>query len=655
MTSAPNSKLALLTPMFSPSANDQSYWALASNAWMQASEGLFYFGGRFVVPLNPQEWQSSTCYVYEEDKYANQADPFWKKCVKIFAIATGVAPALALAQKMQLRKRYTFVVLPKNADYFIPPIWRKKPDHNQPTPLDQNFEKELDRCGIDVKSLEADQEINALVPVEIRNYLERFYKSRVPHLSLTERIEAALFSTIDQKEKDILELWDLLSHGKYELEIIQTFAKKYPRVLSSLVLKGTTPLHLAVLTRRADTVEFLLNNKLALNVPTDPLTAITAAHLAAIFPDFKILKILKEHGANFTLKNAANADVFDILKTRGYAKLPLLKIQPFLDDRRLDLDEYHEELNTRYLPDNFFSANNTFKALLSASYDKEAIESTTNDNSIFLEKYRQIKKKISTGAICPPFYLNKLEYKDDGTPVPEWMKGQYECKARTEIPEGEVVGEYTGLSDERYNRSLTTSLDKAVQLPHFPINIDSQEGGSILEFINYGPPNCSMHLIIYKGFPRLILVAARKIKKHESLYWDYANEKYWKNQGIKPVELAPLALSDYLITQTKNMTSFNFYLDENTRAILTKKNNWLMQTSQLTRKNPLWNINNEYQFMMFAYIRINFENACKTPKNHEALRNFIEMLSHQFDDSRFLQAANIKKEELPELSRLLNE
>lgn len=236
----------------------------------------------------------------------------------------------------------------------------------------------------------------------------------------------------------------------------------------------------------------------------------TAAHFAAILGSLTALRILKEHGADFTMKTRLEGTVYDFLRHRGFraeSEANLFSAEALLCIWK---DAIYPNINPHI--------NAAFQAALE------------NDNE-------------------PPVILKTIDSEDSP------LQGQRELVASRDIKRGEFIIEYTGyvtsdrqINDSTYCLELTKST-----------TIDSKERGTLARFINHGAPNCVVEITYCQGTPRSALFALRDISEKEPLLIDYSSF-YFRNR--RPYELNPHFLDKWIATMTLTASAIQKVFNE---------------------------------------------------------------------------------------------
>lgn len=293
-----------------------------------------------------------------------------------------------------------------------------------------------------------------------------------------------------------------------------------------------TFLGLAALLGAHSTVRMLLEKGYPINEPDNQ--GFTPAQMAALIPDIEMLALLSEFGADFQMRNRFGANVFDLLKARGFAKIDKSQHLEFFKGEKVTIAEIEQRLKRKYYPESVFNA----ESFLHRWYTQMEIPDFADRpyEKGIEEAFIKIKER---GFYQPPIHLHKMDVGPDGKPSP--LAGHFEVRASRDIEPNEVVLEYTG---DVLDTVESTSMSYKVAVKGLEnLVIDGEKGGSFAEIINHGPPNCRLLYINYKGTPRMVIYANRKIEAGEPLYWDYGR-KYFDFYPFH--ELAPKSVDGFI-------------------------------------------------------------------------------------------------------------
>lgn len=309
-----------------------------------------------------------------------------------------------------------------------------------------------------------------------------------------------------------------------------------------------TPLIAAILNNQLEYTKKIL--EFTNNINAEDNQKYTAAHYAAIVANPDILKLLEERGANFEQVNAYGTTPLDILDIycEAYCKKLKFLIYPFKKGPGFDRKFYLQRFHSEYLPCTIFSPQSLLGVRVtgpSHSWCPEILRQYVR------EQFEEMRK---TDEIVPKIYIQSLERKDDETPIPEFLKGQLEVRARKDIAPGEIIGEYTGYHSHIQTNSKFPYGDKSLGNACNGY-IHAERGGNFMSLINHGPPNSASVTHFYRGLPHQVIIALRPIKKDEPIYLDYG-KIYFKHKVVE--ELSPKTLQEYY-EKTKNFTNFEHF------------------------------------------------------------------------------------------------
>lgn len=272
------------------------------------------------------------------------------------------------------------------------------------------------------------------------------------------------------------------------------------------------PLSLSACLNSLETIKKLLEDGEEVNQADSQ--GYTAAHFAAMTPNFKMLEYLSSRGADFTLCNKLGASVYDILKARGF--------------------KVNCRLNHHTIIDIIWSS----EALLNIWYQNRAGTFTLDDpiEQMVYRQYVTIKENalVNNSGI----YLRTIH--SNGKPLPKHLQGQQEACASRQYKPGEFIVEYTGFTE---SDSLSTFTHAFAITSFDTVAIDAKKGGSFAEFINHGPPNCGIMECIHQGTPRILIYALRTIEKDETLYYNYSKNYF---RDCQFYELAPQSVDAFI-------------------------------------------------------------------------------------------------------------
>lgn len=398
----------------------------------------------------------------------------------------------------------------------------------------QRFLADLDSHGIDVQKLSLEKQGDVPLPLLIRHIFE-----------LLADIPEGEAGSVDQ------EILREKAFNKLYFDLIKTGIQRYQLTNDANEEITVTPLIIAVFLNIPELLEILLKKGYRVNESDNQ--GYTAAHFAAMMNDLPMLFVLKKYGADFTLKNRLGATVYDLLCARGFAKVDKNTQILTYRGQNCTLEEYEQRFNRKYMPESIFS----FEALLAIWwYNKHPkdFEHPEEHRKSVQECYLKIKQ--DGGFYHPPVYLNKIENGEDGQPSP--LAGDLEVRASRTIEAGEFIFEYTG--EVLYNPKQEGRSYFVPMLPFFPIVVDGAKGGAFAELINHGPENCLQMMVLYKGTPRILFYAIRRIDKDEPLFFNYSPYYFYNTLFPTPFhELSPKSI-DKFIAQTKGLTEFFPYL-----------------------------------------------------------------------------------------------
>lgn len=273
----------------------------------------------------------------------------------------------------------------------------------------------------------------------------------------------------------------------------------------------------------------------------------TAAHFAAMVSNVQVLFLLYLHGAKFDAKTRSGATMYDLLSARGYAKA---------HDVRTVQTDGGIKTSTReslYTPGALMG--------LWASFVQDDDSTHPLVTKKVLSDFTEIKE--GKKPFDSPIGIRRCP---NGHP----LAGQWEAYAKRSVEAGEIVDEYTGIVQ------CNSTFNDGTYVSHLTdhIAINAKEQGSFAELINHGPPNCICITVIYRGLPRKVMVAVRKIEKGETLYSNYGS-KYFREANRQFKELAPSAVEKF-VRETANLTSFDYGLQADA-------NEWLKTHSVIER------------------------------------------------------------------------
>lgn len=293
-------------------------------------------------------------------------------------------------------------------------------------------------------------------------------------------------------------------------------------------------INLAIMINDLLLVECLIASGLDLNTKDDHGYA--PSHLAAIFGNVKALTLFRRLGADFTLKNASGATVYDILKSQGY---------------RLD--------DPKALP----------KPL--PGVKKHSFHSVFTRDLLFRF---WLQKKQETPSTC----LNPVEkkvfdqyVKDPTSTALELHKSgnTFSLLATREIEAGEFLIEMTGMLKTENELPKGEPKERIFQLPDGTCMLFDTIGSGA-EYIQQGPPCCSSFSLIIKGEVHLLFYSIRKIAKGEEIrmnfgrpIFDLSDEEY-KEPHTQVV--------DQFIQDTKKLTYFPFKVSK-------QEQGWVLETN----------------------------------------------------------------------------
>ena len=306
-----------------------------------------------------------------------------------------------------------------------------------------------------------------------------------------------------------------------------------------------TSLTLSVLLGDIDTIRMLLEKGYPVN-ETDA-QRFTPAHFAALMPDYDMLLLLRAHGADFSLQNKYQGTVYDLLKARGFALKDKTRQVEFFKGEELSLSQVEERLKRKYYDENVFSLD----SLLCLWY--QSINPPEHGLPFDIAMYESyVRAKEQNPSSMPSIHIRKIAKGEDGRPSP--LDGQWEVAAARNFEANDLIIEYTG---DVVAQPVYTETSYKMSLPNYgPLYIEAEYGGSGAEIINHGPPNCTSMLINYKGTPRLVLFAARKIQAGEPLLYNY-KKSYFDFYQFH--ELSPTAI-DAFMKQTNALENIDPFL-----------------------------------------------------------------------------------------------
>jgi len=299
------------------------------------------------------------------------------------------------------------------------------------------------------------------------------------------------------------------------------------------------PVHVALITKNKSYLKLFF--KYFPNKSDD--YGYTFAHFAGIEPHEPVLKVLLKKGVDFFQPNAAGATGYDFLQYR-IAHLTSCRdflTYPFYECPGFNRQSYLMTFKTEYLARSVLTASGLIGMRLSGPKTFAKEESDVLHDHL----HRQLLDHWGSEETVPSVYLDRLEVKDDGTPIPEKYH-QLEVRARRDFSPGEFIIEYTGLIENRHWVHIPRSQsDKVFQLDIEQQLVNGNKGSNLAQFINCSAPNCGIICIIHQGIPHLVILALRHIKMHESLSYDYRRD-HFEQLNIQPIEFAPKALSSFL-------------------------------------------------------------------------------------------------------------
>lgn len=113
----------------------------------------------------------------------------------------------------------------------------------------------------------------------------------------------------------------------------------------------------------------------------------------------------------------------------------------------------------------------------------------------------------------------------------------YGVFANSDIKQGDLVGEYAGIIDDKSNTTDTTwawsypskEYKKELELPS--IVIDGKMAGNVLRFVNHSDdPNTVVKRIFLQGYFRTLYMATKDIKANEQVTVNYGAD-YWASRS----------------------------------------------------------------------------------------------------------------------------
>lgn len=359
------------------------------------------------------------------------------------------------------------------------------------------------------------------------------------------------------------ELWQIiLNPPSADLSgSLEDLIKSNPALLKSkVVVKESrnfiiTPLIGAIFSGNIQNIKILLQH--TKNINKADKEGYTAAHYAAMVSTHEVLNLFKKMGADFEQVNLAGASPSEFILHRFYHLPGVKDFNIYVDHTGPAYNHHFFLLKTKgkgaYLPHLVY----TPEALLAMRvFGKGGFEDTSLNRQFTPHVYEQYLKKCEHPEEPLPIYMKSLEAKDNGKPVPEFLKGQYEVRARRDIQLGEFLIEYTGNCYSYDIEHDITSCHKRMALNGRTwqnLCVDAERGGSLAAYINDGPPNSMAIIFIHNGLPHLGIVALKAIERDETIRLLYGGDFFKKE---KHVELAPKAIESYL-EETKGLSEIN--------------------------------------------------------------------------------------------------
>lgn len=152
---------------------------------------------------------------------------------------------------------------------------------------------------------------------------------------------------------------------------------------------------------------------------------------------------------------------------------------------------------------------------------------------------------------------NKLKIrKMEGKNVPKQLQGEWECLTSRKVAKGEVLALYSGTVTHSRWKGPTQVGGKAFHVTDdFWVDADLG-GGSLVQFINHGFPNCACFPHLYRGIPVDAVIALEDIPANTPLFLSYG-PGYFAAMGITPANLNQNGIDRYL-SATKKLATIPF-------------------------------------------------------------------------------------------------
>lgn len=280
----------------------------------------------------------------------------------------------------------------------------------------------------------------------------------------------------------------------------------------------------------------------------------TASHWAACHPRADLLDLLLSYKADWSLKIPAGANVASLLESR-IIYFPK-QVAATREGHCLSADEYHLRFMSRFMPYPWYSA----RALL-AMRRYSSLAPNWYKNPLRQTLQRRLELCLGSGALeRPPVYLQKMRLKDDRSPLPHHLRGQWEARASRFIKAGEPVVLYSGkVYDQLWMVYEGEPSDRTIHVGDWPVPlcVDAKGADSMCGFINHGPPKLGTITLSNKGLPVVLLFALKDLDKDEMLTYSYDDSGLWFDaQGIVVEELAPMEIQLFL-NKTEQLTQIS--------------------------------------------------------------------------------------------------
>lgn len=360
------------------------------------------------------------------------------------------------------------------------------------------------------------------------------------------------------RELRVEPFWQIILNNPKEdcSSLLDRCIKKDPKILKTTICAKTdrkffvTPLIGSIFSGNYFHIKFLLEKTKNINKPD--AEGYTPCHYAAMVANVEVLKLLKSMGADFERQTLAGSTPIDFIKHRFYHLPGVNDFSIYIDYTGPAYNQHFYQTKVKFKSTYLTHLVYLPETLLSMRvFGKGGLEESDTSRELGTNLYEQFLTTIDTVKEIPPIYMQPLVAKDNGAPIPEFLKGQYEVKARRDIKPGELLIEYTGycISDhfaiEKSPKRMTVKGATWERM-----YVDGEKGGNIASFINDGPPNCMSIRIMHQGLPHQVIVSICEIKKDEAIRLCYGKNFF---EAEDHVELAPRAIENYL-HETEGLT-----------------------------------------------------------------------------------------------------